>query len=78
MKKTGICLLSLVTPFFVFAGEADLKIPEAIHSNPILYWGFLVTLSGLAFGLYHYLKIKRLPAHKSMLEIAEVIFQTAG
>ncbi len=78
MKKTGIWLLSLVTPFFVYAGEADLKIPDAIHSNPTLYWGFLVTLLGLAFGLYHYLKIRKLPAHKSMLDIAEIIFQTCS
>jgi len=76
MKKSGIILLSLIMPFFVHAGEADLKIPDAVHSSSILYWGFLVTLSGLIFGLYHYMKIKKLPAHKSMLEISEIIYQT--
>ena len=76
MKKSGIILLSLIMPFFVHAGEADLKIPDAVHSSSILYWGFLVTICGLIFGLYHYMKIKKLPAHKSMLEISEIIYQT--
>ena len=76
MKKYSILISSLIIPFAAFAGEADLKIPDAIHSDSRLYWGFLVTIAGLFFGLYHYLKIKKLPAHKSMLEISEIIFQT--
>ncbi|MEI7735896.1 MAG: sodium-translocating pyrophosphatase [Ferruginibacter sp.] len=76
MKKYSILISSFVIPFAAFAGEADLKIPDAIHSDSRLYWGFLVTIAGLFFGLYHYLKIKKLPAHKSMLEISEIIFQT--
>lgn len=76
MKKTTVFLLSLIIPFFVMAGEADLKIPEAIHADPLLYWGFLVTALGLLFGVYHYMKIKKLPAHKSMLEISDVIYKT--
>ncbi len=69
-------LLSIVLPFFAHAGEADLKIPDSIHAGHLLYWGFLITLAGLFFGLYHYMKIKKLPAHKSMLEISEIIYQT--
>ncbi len=76
MKKYSFFLLSLCMPFVAIAGEADLKIPDAIHSDSRLYWGFAVTLAGLVFGLYHYMKIKKLPAHKSMLEISEIIFQT--
>lgn len=78
MKKTSVFLLSLIIPFFAMAGEADLKIPEAIHADPLLYWGFLVTTLGLLFGVYHYMKIKKLPAHKSMLEISDVIFKTCS
>lgn len=76
MKKICPFLLSLFMPFLVFAGEADLKIPEAVHADPTLYWGFLVTTLGLLFGVYHYMRIKKLPAHKSMLEISEIIYQT--
>lgn len=78
MKKTCAFLFSLIIPFIVFAGEADLKIPDAIHADPTLYWGFLVTTLGLFFGVYHYMKIKKLPAHKSMLEISEIIYQTCS
>jgi K(+)-stimulated pyrophosphate-energized sodium pump len=76
MKKYSILISSLIIPFAAFAGEADLKIPDAIHSDSRLYWGFLVTIAGFIFGLYHYMKIKKLPAHKSMLEISEIIYQT--
>ena len=59
-----------------FASEADLKIPEAIKESNILYLGFVVTILGLLFGLFQFMKVKKLPAHKSMLEISEVIYQT--
>ena len=78
MKKTSIFLLSLIFPFLVKAGEADLKIPESVQASQILYWGFLITTLGLLFGLYHYMKLKKLPAHKSMLEISDVIFKTCS
>ncbi|MGF2412385.1 sodium-translocating pyrophosphatase [Ferruginibacter sp.] len=78
MKKFSIFLCSLLVPFLVQAGEADLQIPDAIHADPTLYWGFLVTALGLVFGLYHYMKIRKLPAHKSMLEISEIIYQTCS
>lgn len=76
MKKLSIALLTMLVPVWALAGEADLKIPESIHADKLLYWGFAVTIAGLFFGLYHYTRIKKLPAHKSMLEIADVIFQT--
>ncbi|OFY20761.1 MAG: sodium-translocating pyrophosphatase [Bacteroidetes bacterium GWF2_29_10] len=76
MKKI-ISLLSLIAlPYLTFASEADLKIPESIKSEGILYWGFFVTFLGLLFGLYQFMKVKKLPAHKSMLEIADVIYKT--
>ncbi len=77
MKREKILLLVLLfAPFFAFAGEADLVIPDGVKSDPALYWGFLVTVLGLLFGVNHYMKIKKLPAHKSMLEISEIIYQT--
>lgn len=81
MKKRKVLLgmlLALFTPFFTYASEADLKIPEEIHSAYILYWGFAVTILGMLFGLYQYMKVKKLPAHKSMLDIAEVIYKTCS
>jgi len=68
----------LIAPFLSYASEADLKIPEAIHSEKILYWGFLITILGLFFGLYQFKKVKSLPAHRTMLEIGDVIYKTCG
>ncbi|MFN8251397.1 MAG: sodium-translocating pyrophosphatase [Ferruginibacter sp.] len=78
MKKFSTLLPAILLPFLAIAGEANLKIPESIHHSTVLFGGFAVTLLGLVFGLYHYMKIKKLPAHKSMLEISEVIFQTCS
>ena len=79
MKK-GILLsisLMLLVPVFSFASEADLVIPEGIKENVLLYWGFLITVFGFAFGLYQFVKVKKLGAHKSMLDVAQVIYETS-
>ena len=73
-----IVISSLIVPLYTYASEADLKIPEAIHSEKILYWGFLVTILGLLFGVYQFKKVKSLPAHRTMLEIGDVIYKTCG
>ncbi len=71
-------LLSAFLPLQAFASEADLQIPEAIKSESILYFGFLITILGMMFGLYKFMQVKKLPAHKSMLEIAGVIYETCS
>ncbi|HNW99681.1 MAG TPA: sodium-translocating pyrophosphatase [Bacteroidales bacterium] len=77
MKKL-ISTLFLLIPFATFASEADLKVPDAIKSESVLYWGFLVCALGLLFGLYQFMKVKKLPAHKAMLDVSEVIYKTCG
>lgn len=60
-----------------FASEADLKIPElSSNQNTLLMFGILVCVLGLIFGVIQYLKVKRLKAHKSMLDVAAIIFET--
>ncbi len=78
MKRRGILILlaAMLAPFFTMASEADLKIPDAIKDQKILYLGFIVTVLGLLFGFYQFMKVKKLPAHKSMLDIADVIYKT--
>ena len=78
MKKLLVLLGTITTPLFVLANDADLKIPDAIKQEHILYWGFLVTGLGLLFGLYQFNRVKKLPAHKSMLDIASVIYKTCS
>lgn len=76
MKRLSAFVLTMLLAFPAFASEAELKVPEAIKSHQILYAGFVVTLLGMLFGLYQYSKVKKLPAHKSMLDIADVIYKT--
>jgi K(+)-stimulated pyrophosphate-energized sodium pump len=68
----------LFTSSKIFAGEQNLKIPAL--SDPqsmILIWGLLVCFIGMGFGLYQFLKVRRLRSHKSMLDVAEIIFVTS-
>ncbi len=78
MKKRFVLsgLLTLLATAVAFGSEADLKVPDAIKDASVLYWGFAVCVLGLLFGLYQFMKVKKLPAHKSMLDVSEVIYQT--
>ncbi len=82
MKKNILTLLaSMALPLLTMASEADLEMPAGFSSNPsarILYWGFLVIVLGLLFGFWQFNKVRKLGAHKSMLEIGEVIFKTCS
>ena len=68
------------------ASEADLKIPD-LHEGrfelfggltgfQILLYGAMVILGTVGLSLYQFVKIKALPSHRSMLEVADTIFQT--
>ena len=81
MKKLTTVLTSLMLPIFAFASEADLEMPAGFATNPsskILYWGFAVVVLGLLFGFWQFNKVRKLRAHKSMLEIGNVIFKTCS
>lgn len=78
MKRFYSVIAAFMLPVLSFASEADLKIPEGIKNESILYWGFLITFLGLLFGFYQFTKVKKLPAHRSMLEIADVIYKTCS
>jgi K(+)-stimulated pyrophosphate-energized sodium pump len=68
------------------ASEADLPIPDlhpghfdnlgGISAWWLLFWGAWVICGTLGISLYLRTQIHRLPAHKSMLDVAEVIYQT--
>ena len=76
--KISVLFSSLFIPFIAMASEADLKVPDSIKGENLLYWGFLITVLGMLFGFYQYKKIKKLPAHKCMLDIAHVIYKTCA
>ena len=61
----------------LLASEAELEIPVLTEGqNTVLMIGLLICALGMAFGAYEYVKVKKFPAHKSMLDVADIIFQT--
>ena len=71
------------------ASEADLAIPDLWHKDAfflifgqkinaglLLLVGSFVICGTLGISLYQFYQIKQQPAHQSMLDIAEIIFQT--
>lgn len=76
MKRILTMLAITLLPAITKASEADLVIPAGIKDQPLLYWGFLITLAGFMFGLYQFLKVKKIKAHQSMLDVAHVIYET--
>lgn len=70
-------LILLLLPLTAAASEADLKIPElAPEQNSLLLYGILICVLGMVFGFYQFKKVSGLKAHKSMLDVAEIIYET--
>ena len=77
-----LCLFSQTAQ----ASEIDLKIPlldveynfwgHAVTGSQILLYGLVVCALGIIFGFYEFCKIKKMPAHKSMLNMASLIYET--
>ncbi|WP_297588449.1 sodium-translocating pyrophosphatase [uncultured Mobiluncus sp.] len=64
-------------------GEANLILPDLslanIHGIPgtsLLIFGMVVCIAGLVFGTVTFFKLRSLPVHKSMLDVAELIYST--
>jgi K(+)-stimulated pyrophosphate-energized sodium pump len=79
-------LLPLVVGTLARASEADLAIPDltkgkfetlgGMRAWDLLFYGALVITGTLGISLYQLWQIYKQPAHKSMLDVAEIIFQT--
>jgi len=67
-----------------FASEAELIVPDltktiflgTISGHNLLLWGMLVCVLGGLFGMWQFMRIRKLPVHKSMLEISDIIYET--
>jgi K(+)-stimulated pyrophosphate-energized sodium pump len=65
-------------------GEANLRLPDlsdvtffgGIDGHRLLMGGIVVCLLGLGFGLAIYMNLKKLPVHRAMREISELIYET--
>jgi K(+)-stimulated pyrophosphate-energized sodium pump len=64
-------------------GEANLKLPDfhtvkllGMDAHRLLTFGILFCIFGLIFGLVSYSRLKNLPAHESMKEMSQLIWET--
>jgi K(+)-stimulated pyrophosphate-energized sodium pump len=65
-------------------GEVNLRLPDltvsrdffGLTGHDILLSGLVVCVLGLLFGLWTYRGVKKLPVHRSMAEVSELIYET--
>ncbi len=65
-------------------GEANLTLPDLnqvtflglLSGKQLLGLGLVIALAGLAFGIVRFAQVRNLPAHRSMLDISELIYET--
>ena len=66
-------------------GEANLMLPDlsdvsffgnSINGHNLLMIGIVICMLGLLFGLAMYMNLKKLPVHRAMREISELIYET--
>jgi K(+)-stimulated pyrophosphate-energized sodium pump len=65
-------------------GEANLTLPDLsdvtflgnLNGHNLLLGGIVVCILGLVFGLAIYMHLKKLPVHRAMREISELIYET--
>ncbi|MFA6364974.1 MAG: sodium-translocating pyrophosphatase [Candidatus Paceibacterota bacterium] len=76
-------VVAFATPT-VHASEAELLLPDfratsflnGINGHTLLLWGILISVLGIAFGLFTFIRVQRLPVHRAMKEISELIYET--
>jgi K(+)-stimulated pyrophosphate-energized sodium pump len=78
LKNASLLSIPFVLTNMALASEADLIMPTFNQSETnLLYFGLLICFLGIAFGIYKFFLVKNLKAHKSMLEVADLIYETA-
>ncbi|MBY0372058.1 sodium-translocating pyrophosphatase [bacterium] len=85
-KWGGYALALMLMAVPAFASEADLHLPAfhgtysvfglAMTGHQLLLGGVVICVLGLIFGVYEIISIKNLPAHKSMLGVSHLIYET--
>ncbi|MEJ2568658.1 MAG: sodium/proton-translocating pyrophosphatase, partial [candidate division WOR-3 bacterium] len=77
MRKIISFFLLLSSQAYIYAGESNLAIPQLSQGqNILLEFGLAVCFLGILFGLYQFKRVKNMLAHKSMLEVADTIWET--
>jgi K(+)-stimulated pyrophosphate-energized sodium pump len=86
MFAATVTTLAFASPTYAQheGGEANLVLPDldkvtflnGITGHNLLLFGIIVTVLGLGFGLAMYMNLKRMPVHRAMREISELIYTT--
>jgi len=85
-----LCLLApgpvqaqAAAPAHTPGGEVNLRLPSleqgsffGLNGHQFLLGGLVVCVLGLLFGLWTYIGVRKLPVHRSMSEISELIYET--
>ena len=90
--KKGLSTALLLMMFILaalpaFAGEADIILPDlstvtftifgsVVSGVSIMYFGIIICFIGLIFAVMQANQTKKMPAHKAMLEVSAVIWET--
>ncbi len=79
--NVGPALAQAAAPAHEPGGEANLKLPDlsqvkflGLDGHSLLLLGLIVCFFGLMFGLAIYTQLKKMPVHRAMLEISELIY----
>jgi K(+)-stimulated pyrophosphate-energized sodium pump len=85
MKRILIVVAGSLISFVSFAAEPEITLPDlkqtflpnfGISGWQLLLYGFAIILIGILYGAYQFSSIKKFPAHKSMLNISVIIYET--
>ena len=80
----------LMTGLVAMASEADLQIPDLTEGHfelfggwtvsawNVLFYGAIVIAFTLGFSLYMFFQIRKLPVHRSMANVSNIIFKTCS
>src|SRR5688500_7618719 len=79
-------LMMCFSVLVVFAGEADIKIPDltqvrfdglgGVSGINLMYIGIVICALGAIFGVVQYKQTKALPVHDSMAKVSHTIWET--
>jgi K(+)-stimulated pyrophosphate-energized sodium pump len=86
LALSGLGAAALLLPGIALASELDLKIPaittsyslfgSTVSGHTLLLLGLVVCALGMAFGMTMFNQVKGLPAHQSMLDVSNIIYET--
>jgi K(+)-stimulated pyrophosphate-energized sodium pump len=87
--KTMAIMAGLLLPAMAYGqehaagGEANLQLPDlstvnflGMNGHKLLMFGPLFCILGMVFGLFMYVHLKGLPAHRAMKEVSQLIWET--